>query len=178
MSTSLPLAPFQAAMLEQLADDDRDCLLVAARGMGIHRLALAFMRVHCFPRSLVLVINVSDHERDAYVRLLTDIEPDTPPQVLTAATPIAERLSLYVKGGEVVCSHTSHAGLVFVTSRILVVDLLTKKLSADLVSGIFVCNAHRVLPTSTEVCPHTAAHARRLFCVCIDTPTGLASSRL
>lgn len=34
-------------------------------------------------------------------------------------------------------------GVLFVTSRILVVDLLTKRLSPDHVSGIIVSNAHK-----------------------------------
>ena len=43
-----------------------------------------------------------------------------------------------------------NGGVLFITSRILVVDMLTDKVPMDLLSGIFVCNAHRVQASSTE----------------------------
>ena len=36
-----------------------------------------------------------------------------------------------------------NGGVLFVTSRILVVDMLTKKLPIHLVTGIVVCKAHK-----------------------------------
>jgi hypothetical protein len=50
-----------------------------------------------------------------------------------------ERLSLY-RGG----------GCLFVTSRILIVDLLNERVPLNQVSGIIVCNAHRVTETCAE----------------------------
>lgn len=52
-------------------------------------------------------------------------------------------------------SHVRHqeyqnGGILFVTSRILVVDLLTSTVPTHLVSGILVANAHRVTATSSE----------------------------
>lgn len=43
-----------------------------------------------------------------------------------------------------------NGGVLFITSRILVVDMLANKVPMDLLSGIFVCNAHRVQASSTE----------------------------
>ena len=45
---------------------------------------------------------------------------------------------------------SSPAGVVFVTSRIFVVDLLMERLPASAISGIVVANAHRVTNLSTE----------------------------
>ena len=42
-------------------------------------------------------------------------------------------------------------GVVFVTSRVLVVDMLVGRLPMDHVRGIVVPDAHRVIPTSSEV---------------------------
>lgn len=50
-----------------------------------------------------------------------------------------ERLALY-RGG----------GCLFVTSRILIVDLLNERVPLGQVSGIVVCNAHRVTETCAE----------------------------
>lgn len=54
-------------------------------------------------------------------------------QILTAETVSDDRNDEYEQGG-----------VLFVTSRILVVDLLTKTVPVHLIDGIVVGNAHRV----------------------------------
>ena len=61
------------------------------------------------------------------------------PRIVTADTPADERNDVYLGGG-----------VLFVTSRILVVDFLTGKIPADLISGLFVVGAERVSPTTSE----------------------------
>jgi DNA excision repair protein ERCC-4 len=55
-------------------------------------------------------------------------------------------------------SHTSpnnplfdRVGVLFVTSRILIMDLLTNRIPVHLVTGVVVLNAERVIPMSSEV---------------------------
>jgi len=43
-------------------------------------------------------------------------------------------------------------GVIAITSRIIVVDLLTERVPAEKVTGIVVWDAHRVSETSSEVC--------------------------
>ncbi|KAI5394429.1 hypothetical protein KIW84_061200 [Lathyrus oleraceus] len=61
------------------------------------------------------------------------------PVEITADLPVNHRHSLYSSG--FVC---------FITPRILIVDLLTNKLPASIISGLIILNAHSVSETSTE----------------------------
>ncbi|XP_050890567.1 uncharacterized protein LOC127095971 [Lathyrus oleraceus] len=61
------------------------------------------------------------------------------PVEITADLPVNHRHSLYSSGS--VC---------FITPRILIVDLLTNKLPASIISGLIILNAHSVSKTSTE----------------------------
>ncbi|XP_050896912.1 DNA repair endonuclease UVH1-like [Lathyrus oleraceus] len=61
------------------------------------------------------------------------------PVEITADLPVNHRHSLYSSGS--VC---------FITPRILIVDLLTNKLPASIISGLIILNAHSVSETSTE----------------------------
>jgi DNA excision repair protein ERCC-4 len=64
---------------------------------------------------------------------------DALPSVVNNETPAVRRKELYRKGG-----------CVIITSRILVVDLLTKRVDPLLITGMLVCNAHTLSETSTE----------------------------
>ena len=69
-------------------------------------------------------------------------------------------------------------GVLFTTSRILVMDLLTKRVPTDFVSGIVVCNAHRVSPSSSEAfILRLYRHANRdgFVKALTDAPEALAS---
>ena len=63
---SLELASVQIPMLCQLADPKIDSLLILARGLGMHRLIVNFLRTYCDAKALVLVINATDAEQHAY----------------------------------------------------------------------------------------------------------------
>jgi DNA excision repair protein ERCC-4 len=45
-------------------------------------------------------------------------------------------------------------GVLFMSSRTLVVDLLTKRVPTHLISGLLVCQAHRYTPTLACVARH------------------------
>ncbi|CAN0348363.1 unnamed protein product, partial [Scytosiphon promiscuus] len=60
-------------------------------------------------------------------------------KVVDAEYTPAQREVLYTSGG-----------VYIVTSRVLIVDLLTKTVSPERISGMLVHNAHRVVETSSE----------------------------
>ena len=62
-----------------------------------------------------------------------------PPRHVTNTLSAEARSGVYFEGG-----------VLFVTSRILVVDMLLSKLPTELLTGIVVLNAHKVTPTSSE----------------------------
>ncbi|EDQ92827.1 uncharacterized protein MONBRDRAFT_13638, partial [Monosiga brevicollis MX1] len=109
------------------------------RGMGLERVLLSVLALYCDPRLLVLVINVNQTEQELLMEDLTGIMPQHPPMSMTNEQTSLERETLYLRGG-----------VVFVTSRILVVDMLTNRLPMDKVAGLVVANAHLVTPTTSE----------------------------
>eukprot|EP00117_Sycon_ciliatum_P008410 scpid67245/ scgid11121/ DNA repair endonuclease XPF; DNA excision repair protein ERCC-4 len=131
------LLDYEAQMFTELLADDG--LLIAGRGLGVHRLVSALIQIHCDPGSLLLVVNASQLELD--ILLEAGIQSGTahPPQVISNQTGAPDRQQKYLEGG-----------VFFVTSRILVVDILKDILPTDLVKGIAVCNAHRVDEMSLE----------------------------
>ncbi|MEQ2206407.1 hypothetical protein XENOCAPTIV_028936 [Xenoophorus captivus] len=103
-----PLLEFETEMFLSLFESDG--LLVAAEGLGIDRILLQFMRVYSEEGSLVLLLNTTTAEQ---VRT-----------TVTSDVQSAERYKVYTEGG-----------VLFVTSRILVVDFLTDRIPAHLISG-------------------------------------------
>ena len=94
-------------------------------------------------RPLVLVLGLSrETERSTLLEILTSwgTPPEMLPTILTNESgSSAERASLYKAGGVFV-----------VTSRILIVDLLTSVIQAKDIDGILVANAEQVVEASTE----------------------------
>ena len=111
---------FYATAVEQLLDQDGLCVL--AEGLGLHKLLAAFVRLHTEQGGgLVLLLGCMDWQKRA---LLQELAADAQPADVTADMSIAERLTRYAAGG-----------CVFVTTRILVVDLLTERLPPSAITG-------------------------------------------
>jgi DNA excision repair protein ERCC-4 len=112
---------FYATAVEQLLDQDGLCVL--AEGLGLHKLLAAFVRLHAEQGGgLVLLLGCMDWQKRA---LLQELAAEAqPPADVTADMSIAERLTRYAAGG-----------CVFVTTRILVVDLLTERLPPSAITG-------------------------------------------
>ena len=113
---------FHAAILSQLVEEDG--LAVLGEGMGLSRLLSASLRLQAAQGGgLVLVLGCAEWQKRAVVQELAAEGTPAPPDV-TADVSLAERLASYSAGG-----------CVFVTTRILVVDLLTQRLPAASVTG-------------------------------------------
>ena len=115
------LLSFVREVVEQQVQQDG--LTVLGEGLGLHAVLAALVRVQqAQGGGLVLLLGCADHQKRA---LLHDLGPGGPtPGDVTAELSIAERLACYAAGG-----------CLCVTTRILVVDLLTQRLSASAVSG-------------------------------------------
>ncbi|KAK3599865.1 hypothetical protein CHS0354_022437 [Potamilus streckersoni] len=116
-----------------------DGLLIAAKGLGLERILLYFLKVYCDPDSLVLVLNAT-HIDEAYFLEQLETQGLSPlPKVITNEFSASDRQNLYLQGG-----------VLFITSRILVVDLLTDRVPVEKVSGILVYRAHKVAESCQE----------------------------
>lgn len=139
------------------ADAQGDGLLIVGKGLGLHRVLLAFLRLYMDPRFLVLLINTPEREadslRDAFLQkedLVADAHRGEEEgdglatsvrelKIINNETLSSARRELYQRGG-----------VLAITSRILITDMLNDHIPLDLVSGILVNHAHRVHETSTE----------------------------
>ncbi|GAB4818898.1 hypothetical protein N2152v2_005944 [Parachlorella kessleri] len=160
------LLPFQRSLVGDLLQEDGLCIL--APGVGLHQVVAVLLRLQDArlrepsQRGVVLVLGAAPWQRDALRQELARVDPAAGgldsegahtaggaarlPAEVTNEVPAAERSTLY----------HAHACL-FVTTRILVVDLLSSRLAARDIAGLLVLNAHRVSDSSGE------GFATRLF---------------
>ncbi|XP_030610872.1 DNA repair endonuclease XPF [Archocentrus centrarchus] len=132
-----PLLEFETEMFLSLFDSDG--LLVAAEGLGIDRILLQFMRVYSEPGSLVLLLNTTTPEQEYFSEQLRVEGVTHLPRTVTSDIQSTERYNVYTEGG-----------VLFVTSRILVVDFLTDRIPAHLITGILVYRAHKIIESCQE----------------------------
>lgn len=104
-------------------------------------------------RKVVFVLNTGSNQPDIQQYLHSiGVMPLEMPLVITSDMPMTERRDVYSMGG-----------LVFITSRILIIDLLKQNIFPEQVLGFLVYNAHLVVETSIEtfvirVCYEAAHH--------------------
>lgn len=136
-----------AVMLEfedQLYSDmfQNDALLIMAEGLGIERVFTNFIKLYSDPAQLVMILNTSESEDTYFIRKIKankELESQAPVRITTDTHSMNDRTEAYMKGG-----------CFFVTSRILVVDMLCDRIPIDLISGILVYNAHTVIDSCQE----------------------------
>ncbi|KAJ2856290.1 DNA repair protein RAD16 [Coemansia erecta] len=138
-----PLLSFQRKVLNELLDQDALCII--ARGLGMERILAELCRVCSTRQALVFLINASDEDEDRLkhsfmqMRSGEGVDQETELAVVKNETNSSSRAQLYRTGG-----------LISVTSRILIVDLLNGLVPAELVTGAIVCNASRITAESIE----------------------------
>ncbi|XP_033212535.1 DNA repair endonuclease XPF isoform X1 [Belonocnema kinseyi] len=123
-----------------------DGLVVAAKGLSIETVFANIMRAYSDPNFLVLVLGTTDHEEKYFIEKLHILGVSQLPRVITSQCLSDERERIYLEGG-----------VLFVSGRILVVDLLKNRVPLNLVSGILVYRAHNILNLYQE------AFALRLY---------------
>ena len=142
------LLPFQRDIIDN-AIDNKDGLFVLAPGLGVCQLVAVLLKLQDEKRKynsddggVTIVVGADSVLREALQSELLRIHPrkdwfeseDGPfPKHVTADVATSERIRLY-----------GSSSCVFVTTRILVVDLLSGRLNPADVSGLIVMNAHHV----------------------------------
>ncbi|EDV91996.1 DNA repair endonuclease XPF [Drosophila grimshawi] len=117
-----------------------DGLLVSAKGLGYERVLMHILKVYSDTGNLLLVVNSSDWEEQYYK---SKLDAKYVHEVANTAT---ERERVYLEGG-----------LQFISTRILVVDLLKQRIPIELITGIIVLRSHSIIESCQE------AFALRLF---------------
>lgn len=170
---SLPLQ-FQQDIYNLLRGED--ILILLARGLGLLRIVTNLLHSYDVAgNSLVIVVGADDHENEWIGEALAEHHAATRSPlskglkvINTDKATVAAREKIYMDGG-----------VVSVTSRILVVDLVSKLLDPETVTGLVVLHAERVVATSVEAfCVRVFRQSNKLgflkaFC---DNPEPLISS--
>ncbi|KAI0292750.1 hypothetical protein BC826DRAFT_1092024 [Russula brevipes] len=134
------LLPFHHAILEEIHDPSTSQLVLLARGLGLRKIVCTLMQIYDQPTNLVLLVNASPDEEAAIGEEL-GIMGCRKPGLRAVGYEMGkkDRQDLYKNGG-----------LISVTSRILVVDMLQSDLPTELVTGLIVLHAEKVTALSLE----------------------------
>ena len=144
------LLPFHKAILEQIHDPATSDLLILARGLGLRRIICTLMKIYDSPENLVLLVNATQEEE-------SDIGEEL--GIMGCRKP-GLRVVGYETGSKDRCSRIEvsrhswsscrprqdlykQGGLISVTSRILVVDMLQADIPTHLITGIIVLHAEK-----------------------------------
>ncbi|KAJ5994175.1 hypothetical protein N7451_009899 [Penicillium sp. IBT 35674x] len=141
---SLPLQYQQDIFTELRAEDE---LVVLARGLGLLHLITNFLHFHdAAGNNLVLVVGADDRENEWIGEALSEHNDRSKSPLArglkvinTDKASVSMRERIYAQGG-----------ILSVTSRILVVDLLSKLLDAEKITGMIILHADKVVATSLE----------------------------
>ncbi|KAI8168327.1 DNA repair protein rad16 [Colletotrichum sp. SAR 10_70] len=141
---SLPLE-YQQNLFQELRNEDE--LVVLARGLGLMRLVTNLLHSYdAAGNNLIILVGAEDRENNWIGEALAEhaaisMSPNARglTVVNTDFTSVGAREKMYARGG-----------IFSITSRILVVDLLTNLLDTAKVTGLVVLHADRVVATSLE----------------------------
>ncbi|KAL0062171.1 DNA repair protein RAD16 [Marasmius tenuissimus] len=145
MSTILP---FHETILSEIHDPATSDLLVIGRGLGLRRIVCTLLKIYDSPQNLVLLVNATQEEETEIgeeLGLMGCRKPGL--RIVGYETGSSrDRQDLYKKGG-----------LIAVTSRILVVDMLQNDIPINMITGIIVLHAEKVSPL------HVVSFITRLY---------------
>ena len=178
LPSAFAMLPFQMHMFTDLVSSAPDGLLVigkatddhsdrailissTGRAMGMDRVLLSLLSLYTDPKMLVLVINVNEQDLGLLTEELGGFSAHHPPVAITTEQSSTDRQDLYLRGGlfsftaDETClpvndANDRAAGVIFVTSRILAVDMLTQRIPMKKITGLVVANAHKVTPLTPE----------------------------
>ena len=116
---------------------NENSLSIASKGIAIDRLLFHLTKAFSEKTQLVFVIGTNQEIEDYIVSELSSDKHDIgqkPKRVTAESCAASERTDVYLNGG-----------VIFITNRILVMDMLTERVPFKVVSGIIVYNAHTII---------------------------------
>ncbi|XP_076912094.1 DNA repair endonuclease UVH1-like [Bidens hawaiensis] len=141
------MVQFHEHIISDLLDDSTTTttanggLVILSSGLNLHKLITNLILLHHPSTGCLLILSATSPQKHNILTTLTNStnNPNNLPLEITSDLPAQHRLSLYTSG---------HA--CFITSRILIVDLLTRRLPVTAVAGVLILNAHLLTETCTE----------------------------
>jgi len=105
---------------------------LVAHGLGLCATLKALAARYHTPQQLVVVINTTREEEHNLLHALAVVRK-SPPMIITNECTAQDRVDLYLAGG-----------VLLVTARIFVVDLLCNRVPTEQATGLIIANAHNV----------------------------------
>ncbi|KAJ8556486.1 hypothetical protein K7X08_032238 [Anisodus acutangulus] len=134
------MVPFHEHIITDLLEDSNGGLVITSSGLGLHKLIFSLFLLHHHSQGCLLILSATPSQKTSILRNYeNNLQSQILPSEITSDLPVNQRLSLYTSGG-----------ILFITSRILIVDLLTHRLPTTAVAGLIILNAHSLSDTSTE----------------------------
>ncbi|XP_074303873.1 DNA repair endonuclease UVH1-like [Silene latifolia] len=136
------MVQFHEHIISELIEDPIGGLVVISSGLNLSKLISTLLSLHSSDQGTLLILSANPFQRKS-ISISNPSNPnpssDEGPAEITSELPAQQRYALYSSGG-----------VYFITSRILIVDLLNSKIPTSKVSGIIIMNAHLLSETSTE----------------------------
>lgn len=133
-------------ILNNLKKEKKVIFNIFFRGLGLDSVIISLLKVYCDPGNLVFVLGAEGKHQEWLLKNLQASGVTPQPKVVSFEMGVSERQQSYLDGG-----------LWFVPNRILVVDMIKKRIPIDLITGFIVCKAHNILKN------HQDAFVLRLF---------------
>ena len=144
------LLSFHKLILQTIHDPATNDLLILARGLGLRRIVCTLMKIYDSPRNLVLLANATPEEESAIGEELGIMGCRKPGlRIVGYETPRKDRYAypsytiLTLRNCFVRQSLYRQGGIISVTSRILVVDMLQSNIPTGLITGLLVLHAEK-----------------------------------
>ncbi|KAL9663439.1 hypothetical protein QQ045_018825 [Rhodiola kirilowii] len=139
------MVQFHEQIITELLEDTNGGLVILSSGLALCKLISSLISLHHSSQGSLLILSASPSQKSQILCHLDSSQNPNPnsdygtPAEITSELPNQNRYSLYSSGG-----------VFFITSRILIVDLLTSKLPTSLLAGVVILNAHSLTETCTE----------------------------
>lgn len=128
------LLPFHRSILSNIHDPATSDLLVIARGLGLRRILSTLLKIYDSPQSLILLLNATPED---------EVEIGEELSLLGCRNP-GLRIVGYEAGTSRVRKEMYRGGgVISVTSRILVVDMLQGDIEIEKITGLVVLRAEK-----------------------------------
>lgn len=125
---------FNQELLQEVVH--QDCLAIMSKGLGLEKLLMQLIQTYIEPGLILFVLGTNADLENYIKRQLSfnGVAENRIPKIINADVASHERIKLYNTGGTF-----------FVSSRILVTDMLSDRVPYDIVSGIIVYNVHKIM---------------------------------
>ncbi|KAK6947501.1 ERCC4 domain [Dillenia turbinata] len=134
------MVEFHEQIISDLIEDPNGGLVILSSGLCLHKLISSLLQLHSPSQGSLLILSSSPPLKSSILRSLQNPNPNPNfHSEITSDLSATQRLSLYTSGG-----------VLFITARILIVDLLTSRLPTTSLSGLLILNSHSLTETSTE----------------------------